>query len=70
MAGAFSIASAQQEMAPMNPDQADGKPYLRAILNDLLSTHDRIKAAEARVESAEHLVSQSWSGWTPTLMFP
>lgn len=66
MAGAFNIASAQQEMAPMNPDQADGKPYLRAILNDLLSTHDRIKAAEARVESAEHLVSQSWSGWTPT----
>lgn len=65
-AGAFSVASAQQEMAPMNPEQADGTPYLRAILNDLLSTHDRIKAAEARVESAEHLVSQSWSGWTPS----
>ncbi|WP_421902915.1 TolC family protein [Maridesulfovibrio sp.] len=66
MAGAFSLAFAQQEMAPMNPEQADGRPYLKAILNDLLSTHDRIKAAEARVESAEHLVSQSWSGWTPT----
>ncbi|NDV22559.1 TolC family protein [Desulfovibrio sp. JC022] len=65
--GAFSVALAQQEMSPMNPKQSDGKPYLRAILNDLLSTHDRIKAAEARVESAEHLVSQSWSGWTPSV---
>ncbi|HAS89391.1 MAG TPA: transporter, partial [Desulfovibrio sp.] len=66
LAGAFSTAMAQSEMSPINPDQADGKPYLRNILQDLLSTHDRIKAAEARVESAEHLVSQSWSGWTPT----
>ncbi|WP_239057122.1 TolC family protein [Desulfovibrio sp. JC010] len=54
-------------MSPMNPEQVDGSPYLRNILQDLLSTHDRIKAAEARVESAEHLVSQSWSGWTPSV---
>jgi len=59
-------AFAQPEMASMNPEQVDGAPYLKSILNDLLSTHDRIKAAEARVESTEHLVSQSWSGWTPS----
>lgn len=53
-------------MSAMNPGQVDGKPYLLGILKDLLSTHDRIKAAEARVESAEHLVTQSWSGWTPS----
>ncbi|WP_419778874.1 TolC family protein [Maridesulfovibrio sp.] len=66
MLGSFSFAYAQPEMAPMNPEQVDGAPYLRNILQDLLSTHDRIKSAEARVESAEHLVSQSWSGWTPS----
>lgn len=66
MLGSFSFAYAQPEMAPMNPEQVDGAPYLRNILQDLLSTHDRIKAAEARVESAEHLVSQSWSGWAPS----
>ena len=54
-------------MSTMNPKQIDGKPYLVRILKNLLSTHDRIKAAEARVESAEHLVSQSWSGWTPSI---
>ncbi|NDV25555.1 TolC family protein [Desulfovibrio sp. JC010] len=65
--GSFGVAFAQPEMSPMNPEQVDGSPYLRNILQDLLSTHDRIKAAEARVESAEHLVSQSWSGWTPSV---
>ncbi|WP_027720904.1 TolC family protein [Maridesulfovibrio zosterae] len=54
-------------MTAINPDQVDGKPYLLGILRDLLATHDRIKAAEARVESSEHSVSQSWSGWTPSL---
>ncbi|WP_320005850.1 TolC family protein [Maridesulfovibrio sp.] len=66
MLGSISFAYAQPEMTPINPEQVDGAPYLRNILQDLLSTHDRIKAAEARVESAEHLVSQSWSGWTPS----
>ncbi|CCO22141.1 TolC family protein [Maridesulfovibrio hydrothermalis] len=70
MLGSISNASAQpamsEGMTAMNPDQVDGKPYLLSILKDLLDTHDRIKAAEARVESAEHLVSQSWSGWTPS----
>ncbi|WP_319778862.1 TolC family protein [Maridesulfovibrio sp.] len=65
--GAFGTAFAQSEMSPINPQQGDGNPYIKAILSDLLSTHDRIKAAEARVEAAEHLVSQSWSGWTPSI---
>jgi len=63
----FAQPAMSEGMTAMNPDQVDGKPYLLSILKDLLSTHDRIKAAEARVESAEHLVSQSWSGWTPSL---
>ncbi|SDL39179.1 outer membrane protein, adhesin transport system [Maridesulfovibrio ferrireducens] len=61
----FAQPAMSEGMTAMNPGQVDGKPYLAKILKDLLSTHDRIKAAEARVESAEHLVSQSWSGWTP-----
>ncbi|WP_320169163.1 TolC family protein [Maridesulfovibrio sp.] len=52
-------------MSAMNPNQVDGRPYLLKIIRDLLATHDRIKAAEANVESAEHVVSQRWSGWTP-----
>lgn len=70
MVGSVSSVSAQpamsEGMTAMNPGQVDGKPYLLGILKDLLATHDRIKAAEARVESAEHVVSQSWSGWTPS----
>ncbi|OEU69991.1 MAG: transporter [Desulfovibrio sp. S3730MH75] len=71
LAASFGEVAAQpamsEGMTAMNPDQVDGKPHLALILTDLLATHDRIKAAEARVESAEHLVSQSWSGWTPSI---
>ncbi|WP_432735463.1 TolC family protein [Maridesulfovibrio sp. FT414] len=64
--GVLAQPAMSEGMTATNPDQIDGKPYLLSILKDLLSTHDRIKAVEARVESAEHLVSQSWSGWTPS----
>jgi adhesin transport system outer membrane protein len=42
---------------------------LGELLPDLLTSHDRIKAAQSALEVAEHSVRQARAGWFPTVSF-
>ncbi|MDD4951381.1 MAG: TolC family protein [Desulfovibrionaceae bacterium] len=58
------------QAAPAEEQAAVAKPQnleIKHLLRDLLKTHDRVKAAVATLESADHLREKAWGGWYPRL---
>ncbi len=61
------------EIRKVEPRREDARPglALKPLLRQLAISHDRIRAAEARVESARHTLESayggggSWDGWYP-----
>jgi adhesin transport system outer membrane protein len=55
--------------APIQAQQGQaGSDYsLQSYLPALITSHDRILAAAARVEASSHLYRQAWAGWYPHL---
>jgi adhesin transport system outer membrane protein len=62
-------AAAPSASQAQNATQApSGAPVtLKESISLLLTTHDRVKAAEAAVESAEHLTKRAKGAWLPRL---
>jgi len=66
---AFSLAADQTPATqPAAPVPAKNVPVtLKASITELLQTHDRVKAAEAALESSEHMRERAKGAWYPRL---